>query len=225
MTACSWSMRMTRWMMPRTGLVCCLWSSSLRSRGAREPARGGVCGTGCAAAAVIRRKISWSWMLLKRKVVLTYKESRKSLNYINWNSWDILPKSQYCHLKIKDYTRMGWKVHRLTMMQWSNLTDCGLIFNIVSPEVHTLPSVLQRLDSGGIEALILILEKSSTADMTSLVWYCFPAREQKIVRWCQIWGEGGAFHRTCHHWQFVIHWQVKWHSWFWLAMKHCCHGN
>ena len=26
-------------------------------------------------------------------------------------------------------------------------------------------------------------------------------------------------------WQFVIHWQIKWHSWFWLAMKHCCHGS
>ena len=48
------------------------------------------------------------------------------------------------------------------MMQWSNLTKCGLFFNIVSPAVHTLlPSVLQRLDSLGIEALILILKKSS----------------------------------------------------------------
>ena len=46
------------------------------------------------------------------------------------------------------------------MMQWSNLTKCGLFFNIVSPAVHTLLlSVLQRLDSHGIEALILILEK------------------------------------------------------------------
>ena len=35
----------------------------------------------------------------------------------------------------------------------------------------------------------------------------------------------GPFHRTCHQWQFVIHWQIKWHSWFWLAMKHCCHGS
>ena len=46
------------------------------------------------------------------------------------------------------------------MMQWSNLTKCGLFFNIVSPAVHTLfPSVLQCLDSCGIEALILILKK------------------------------------------------------------------
>ena len=45
-------------------------------------------------------------------------------------------------------------------MQWSNLTKCGLFFNIVSPTVYTLlSSVLQRLDSRGIEALILILEK------------------------------------------------------------------
>ena len=55
-------------------------------------------------------------------------------------------------------TRVGWKVHRLTMMQWSNLTKCGLFFNAVSPAVHTLlPSVLQRLDARGIETLILIL--------------------------------------------------------------------
>ena len=46
------------------------------------------------------------------------------------------------------------------MMQWSNLTKCGLFFNIVFPAVYTLlPLVLQRLDSCGIEALILILEK------------------------------------------------------------------
>ena len=58
------------------------------------------------------------------------------------------------------HTRVGWKVHRLTMIQWSNLTKCGLFFNIVSPAVHALlPSVLQRLDSRGIEALILILEE------------------------------------------------------------------
>ena len=45
-------------------------------------------------------------------------------------------------------------------MQWSNLTKRGLFFSIVSPE-----------------ALILILEKSSTVDMkSSLVRYCFPAK-------------------------------------------------
>ena len=81
------------------------------------------------------------------------------------------------------HTRVGWKVHRLTMMSWSNITRCGLYFNIVSVHTH-LPSVLQRLDSGGIEALILILEKnSSTADMTSSSnRYCFPAR------CCSCWG-------------------------------------
>ena len=53
-------------------------------------------------------------------------------------------------------TRVGRKVH----MQWSNLTQCGLCFSIVSRAVHTLlPLVLQRLDSCGIQALILILEK------------------------------------------------------------------
>ena len=33
------------------------------------------------------------------------------------------------------------------------------------------------------------------------------------------------FQRTCHQWQLAIQWQVKWHSGFWLAMKHCCHGS
>ena len=76
---------------------------------------------------------------------------------------------------------MGWEVHRLTMMQWSNLTKCGLFSTytrIVPPAVHTLlPSVLQSLDSRGIEALILILEKSSIAyyDLSS-VRYCFPVK-------------------------------------------------
>ena len=39
------------------------------------------------------------------------------------------------------------------MMQWSNFTKMWFIFqHVVSPVVHTLlPSVLQRLDSRGIE--------------------------------------------------------------------------
>ena len=50
--------------------------------------------------------------------------------------------------KNPEHTRVGWKLHRLTMMQLSNLTKCGLYFNTVPPAVHTLlPSVLQRLDS------------------------------------------------------------------------------
>ena len=41
-----------------------------------------------------------------------------------------------------------------------NLTKMWFIFNIISSAVLTLlPSVLQRLDSRGIEALILTLEK------------------------------------------------------------------
>ena len=74
-----------------------------------------------------------------------------------WNIHFHIPQTQtLCYT----HTRVGWKVHRLTMMQWLNLTKCGLFFYIASPAVHTLlPSVLQCLDSGGIEALILILEK------------------------------------------------------------------
>ena len=77
-------------------------------------------------------------------------------------------------------TRVGWKVHRLTMMQWLNLTKCGLFLNIVSPAVHTLlPSVLQRLESRGIEALILILGKSPQLQIimtSSSIRYCFSAK-------------------------------------------------
>ena len=78
------------------------------------------------------------------------------------------------------------------MMQWSNLTKCGLFFKIVSPAVHTvLPSVLQHLDSHGIEALILILEKVLNLIISPILLpsqVFFHVGEQKIVRWCQIRG-------------------------------------
>ena len=39
-------------------------------------------------------------------------------------------------------TRVGWKVHRLSMMQWSFLTKMWFIFNIiVAPSVNTLSSI------------------------------------------------------------------------------------
>ena len=72
---------------------------------------------------------------------------------------------------------------------------CGLFFNIVSPVVHTLlPSLLQRLDSHGIDALILIFgnspqlqiwphHQSNTASQPSVF---FHVGEQKMVRWCEI---------------------------------------
>ena len=43
------------------------------------------------------------------------------------------------------------------MMQWSNLTKCGLFFNIVSPAVPHTSSIGV---AHGIDALILILEKA-----------------------------------------------------------------
>ena len=82
-----------------------------------------------------------------------------------------LLRSYFCFFS----TGVGWKVHRLTMMPWSNLTRCGLIFSIFSTAVHTLlASVLQRLNSRGIEALILILEKIPQLQImtSSSVWYC-----------------------------------------------------
>ena len=106
------------------------------------------------------------------------------------------------------YTGVGWKVHRLTMMQWSNFTKCCLFFNIVSPAVHTLLLVvMQRLDSHGIEALILILGKSPQQQImtSSSVRYCFQPFFSScwiIVRWCQIrwiWRVINQFKATVTH--------------------------
>ena len=43
-------------------------------------------------------------------------------------------------------------------------------------------------------------------------------------------GTWGAFHETCHHWQFVIYWQVQScdildFEWLWSTVIDCCHGN
>ena len=48
-------------------------------------------------------------------------------------------KKNHCGVFVNvQFTRLGWKVHRLTMMQWSNLTKDCLFLNKVSPAVHTL---------------------------------------------------------------------------------------
>ena len=77
-------------------------------------------------------------------------------------------------------------------MQWSNLTKCGLYIytNIVSPAAHTLlPLVLQCLDSRGIEALIIILEKVLICRYDLIIGpillpsqVLFHVGEQKIVK-------------------------------------------
>ena len=95
-------------------------------------------------------------------------------------------------------------------MQWSNLTKCGLFFNIVSPVAHTLlSSVLQRLDSCGVEALILILKKVLNSRYDLIIgpillpsWVFFHVGGQKIVRWCQIrriWRVNNQFKATVTH--------------------------
>ena len=49
-----------------------------------------------------------------------------------WCSW-LQWMNPYCiFMQNIHNTRGGWKVHRLTMTQWSNLTTCDLFFNIVS---------------------------------------------------------------------------------------------
>ena len=72
-------------------------------------------------------------------------------------------------------------------LQWSNLTKCGLFFNIVSPAVHTFfLSVLQRLDSCSVEALILNLENVifiHWSDTTSqpIVFPCWGTENMQMV--------------------------------------------
>ena len=59
----------------------------------------------------------------------------------------------------------------------------------------------------------------------------FTDKDSDILDFDWLWStviRGGAFHETCHHWLFVIHWQGQWHSWFWLlwsTVTDCCHGN
>ena len=60
--------------------------------------------------------------------------------------------------------RVGWKVHRLTIMQWSNLTKCGFIFQQSLPcGPYTSPIHAIGVAAFGspwyMEALILILKK------------------------------------------------------------------
>ena len=73
-----------------------------------------------------------------------------SHNYIKHNT-----KNQSLY-----FTRVGWIVHRLTMMQWSNLTKCGLFFNIIDPFCpHTSSIGVAALEFPRYKALILILKK------------------------------------------------------------------
>ena len=77
------------------------------------------------------------------------------------------------------------------MMQWSNLTTCGLFFNIVSPAVHTLlPSVLQCLDSRGIEALILILQKVFNCRYDLIIGLISTPSQPHVFFSC--WGTGNC---------------------------------
>ena len=69
------------------------------------------------------------------------------------SSWSICPSALTILVK---RVMVGWKVHRLSTVQWSKLT---FFHHKFSCGPHTPPLVLQCLDSRGIEALILILKK------------------------------------------------------------------
>ena len=108
-------------------------------------------------------------------------------------------------------TRVVWKVLRLTMMQWWNLTKCGFFFNIVSPAVHTLLRI-------GVAAFGFPWYRSSHPDprkspqlqirphyrsnTASQPSFFFHVGEQNIVRWCQIrriWRVINQFKATVMH--------------------------
>ena len=109
-----------------------------------------------------------------------------------------LPASSICSSSLRSekseknlrsyYTcmRVGWKVQRLTMMQWLNLTK--FYFSTVSPAVHILlPSVLECLNSCGIVFKLSSWssKKSSTADITSSL---VPILLPSLVLFCSCWG-------------------------------------
>ena len=97
--------------------------------------------------------------------------------------------------------RVSWKVHRLIMMPWSKCDQMWFVFQ------HSLPAIvafsraivagayvgspLQRIDSRGIEALILILEKvlncklwphhrSDTASQPSVFFSYWEQKKQSV---------------------------------------------
>ena len=106
------------------------------------------------------------------------------------------------------YTRVGWKVHMLSMKEWSNLIKCDLLFQ------HSLPWG-PHTSSIGVAVLGFPWyrsshpdpkKESSTSDTTSSILcpsqVLFHVGEQKIVRWCQIrriWKVINEFKATVTH--------------------------
>ena len=71
-------------------------------------------------------------------------------------------------------------------MQWSNLTKCGLFFNIVSPAVHTLlPLVLELLDFRGVDPQkspqVQIHCMTSSASQQSVFFSCWGTEYSQMV--------------------------------------------
>ena len=81
------------------------------------------------------------------------------------------------------FTRVGWKVHRLTMMQWSNFTKCGTFVNILTPSPHTSSIGVAALEFPRYKALILILEKvlNCRYDLISAQWARMKPNRAKTV--------------------------------------------
>ena len=134
------------------------------------------------------------------------------MNTVHWLTKGVTggPTSR-CTRKFHSFNEeiiVGWKVHRLTLMQWLNLNKCGLFFNIVSPAVHTLLPLVLHMQRG-IEALILILEEVLNCRYDLIIGLLllpnqvfFYVGEQKIVRWCQIrriWRAINQFKATVTH--------------------------
>ena len=108
--------------------------------------------------------------------------------------------------------RVVWKVHRLTMMQWLNLTKCGLFFNIYSLPCgpHTSSIGVVALGFLWYRSCHPVPQKSPQlqiwphylSDAAFQPSLFFNVGKQKIVRWCQIrrvWSLINQFKATVMH--------------------------
>ena len=71
------------------------------------------------------------------------------------------------------------------------MTKCHIFFNIISSVVHALPSVVQCLDSNGVEVFVLALKKVIYSENNVIINLILVSsqmfihvRKQKIIRWC-----------------------------------------
>ena len=85
-------------------------------------------------------------------------------------------------------TRVGWKVHRLTMMQWLNLTKCGLFFDVpCGPLTSSISVGEQKLVRWcRIRRIWRVINQfkptvtHSRYCTSSSVWFCFTGQRKRL---------------------------------------------